>query len=208
MINIVDWSLVRKFVRLASSRGNNASLVLVLAASGALFPSTPFPQDQPLGVPLRGPPTTLHESRHRGEAAAKKKRGRVSHQGPTTTTGPSSTSPLPGRPPREHDYAEIKLGSLLCRAEIRSLRVEGARVSVELLRTTDSGDFQPRICQIWTVQNDTKVKMISLYLGSRAIIRGSFCIIELISLTTFLPFTVLINSPIWQACLLMEQVKF
>lgn len=119
MINIVDWSFVRKFVRLASSRGNNASLVLVLAASGPLFPSTPFPQDQPLGVPLRGPPTTLHESRHRGEAAAKKKRGRVSHQGPTTTTGPSSTSPLPGRPPREHDYAEIKLGSLLCRAGIR-----------------------------------------------------------------------------------------
>ena len=156
-------------------RGSNASLALVLAALGP--PGPPFPlgslsAGSTTRHPTVGPPTTLSESRHRGEAAGKKRRGKVSHQGPTTTTGPGSTSPLPGRPPREHDYAEIKLGSLLCRVEIRhrSLRgVEGATVSVGLFRITGSGDFEA--CSLPDLDSTERHKSEELS-RNRAVFRG------------------------------------
>lgn len=65
-----------------------------------------------------GPPTTLRESRHRGEAAGKKRRGKVSHQGPTTTTGPDSTSPLPGYDLLESTIMR-RLNSVRCCAALR-----------------------------------------------------------------------------------------
>lgn len=122
MTEITIEAFARKFVRLASSR---EAAKRVASSSLSRLRSLPAIPLGSLSTRINhstshstGPPTTLRESRHRGEAAGKKRRGKVSHQGPTTTTGPDSTSPLPGYDLLESTIMR-RLNSARCCAALR-----------------------------------------------------------------------------------------
>lgn len=98
-------------MRLAGSRGGrNASLVssrLPPSPSLLQLPSLRSNHSPSHSVGLLRPSTGVRE------ADGKKRRGESLTRGRRPLPDPTLPPPLPARPPRDRDYAQIKLGSLL-----------------------------------------------------------------------------------------------
>lgn len=116
MINILEESSVENSLRLAGwlERQTNASLVssrlpLLPFTLSPLPPRAPFPRsNRPTPWASYDPPRQFRE------ADGKKRRGERSlTRGRRPLPDPTLPPPLPARPPRDRDYAQIKLGSLL-----------------------------------------------------------------------------------------------